>query len=38
MKEFGAERNKKTTETAQTVYPKMRDITGQYQMREVTLK
>jgi hypothetical protein len=38
MKEFGAERNKKTTETAQTVYPKMRDITGQYLMREVTLK
>lgn len=37
MKEWGAERNKKTTETAQKEYPAMRDITGDYLMREVTL-
>jgi hypothetical protein len=37
MKEWGAERNKKTTETAQKEYPAMRDITGQYNMREITL-
>jgi hypothetical protein len=37
MKEWGAERNKKTTETAQKEYPAMRDITGEYVMREITL-
>jgi hypothetical protein len=37
MKEWGAERNKKTTETAQKDYPGMRDITGEYNMREITL-
>jgi hypothetical protein len=37
MKELGAERFKKTTETAQRDYPAMRDITGQYNMREITL-
>ncbi|MBS0611902.1 MAG: hypothetical protein JSS24_01860 [Proteobacteria bacterium] len=38
MKEWGVERNKKTTEIAQHDYPAMRDITGQYHMREVTMK
>lgn len=38
MKEWGAERNKKTAETAQTVYPKMREITGEYAMHEITMK
>jgi hypothetical protein len=37
MKEWGAERNKKTTDTAQHEYPAMRDITGEYMMREITL-
>jgi hypothetical protein len=37
MKEWGAERNKKTTDTAQHEYPAMRDITGQYLMREITI-
>ena len=37
MKEWGAEREKQTTDTAQHVYPAMRDITGEYQMREITL-
>ncbi len=37
MKEWGAERNKKTTETAQHDYPGMRDITGEYNLREITL-
>ncbi|MDP8984229.1 MAG: hypothetical protein M3N97_04175 [Pseudomonadota bacterium] len=37
MKEWGEERNKKTTATAQHDYPAMRDITGQYNMREITL-
>jgi hypothetical protein len=37
MKEWGAERNKKTTDTAQHVYPAMRDITGEYNMREITI-
>jgi hypothetical protein len=38
MKEFGAERNKKTTDIAQHEYPAMRDITGNYAMREITIK
>jgi len=37
MKEWGAARNKETTDTAQKVYPTMRDITGEYRMREITL-
>jgi len=37
MKEWGEERNKKTTDTAQHAYPTMRDITGEYHMREITL-
>jgi hypothetical protein len=37
MKELGAERFKKTTETAQHDYPAMRDITGEYNVREITL-
>ncbi len=37
MKEWGAERNKETTATAQHMYPAMRDITGEYNMREITL-
>jgi hypothetical protein len=38
MKEWGEARNKQTTEFAQKNYPAMREITGQYQMREVTMK
>jgi len=38
MKEWGEARNKETTEFAQKNYPAMREITGQYLMREVTLK
>jgi hypothetical protein len=38
MKEWGEERKKKTTDTAQHEYPKLRDITGEYSMREITLK
>jgi hypothetical protein len=38
MKEWGAERNKKTTDIAQHEYPAMRDITGEYAMREITFK
>jgi hypothetical protein len=38
MKEWGEARNKETTEFAQKNYPGMRQITGQYLMREVTLK
>jgi hypothetical protein len=37
MKKWGAERQKKTTEIAQKDYPAMRDITGEYQVREITL-
>lgn len=37
MKEWGAERDKKTTQTAQKEYPGMRDITGDYLMREITI-
>lgn len=36
MKEWGEERNKKTTDTAQHTYPAMRDITGEYNVREIT--
>ena len=38
MKEFGEDRNKETTEYAQKNYPAMRELTGQYLMREITLK
>jgi hypothetical protein len=38
MKEWGEERNKQATDTAQHEYPKLRDITGEYSMREITLK
>ena len=37
MKEWGEERNKKTTEIAQKDYPSMRDITGEVRMREIKL-
>lgn len=37
MKEFGEERAKKSTESAQRDYPGMRDITGGYLVREITL-
>jgi hypothetical protein len=37
MKEWGAARKKETSDTAQKLYPAMRDITGQYRMREITL-
>jgi hypothetical protein len=38
MKKFGEEKNKQSTEYAQKNYPAMREITGQYNMREITLK
>jgi hypothetical protein len=38
MKEWGEERNKKTTDIAQHAYPAMRDITGDYNLREITIK
>jgi hypothetical protein len=37
MKEWGEERKKKTTDTAQHTYPAMRDITGEYRMHEITI-
>ncbi|MGB8326622.1 MAG: hypothetical protein WCE48_03485 [Steroidobacteraceae bacterium] len=36
MKKWGEERNKQTTAIAQKEYPTMRDITGDYLVREVT--
>jgi len=38
MKAFGEERTKETNEYAQKNYPGMRELTGQYLMREITLK
>lgn len=38
MKKFGETRNQETTEYAQKNYPAMRELTGQYYMREITLK
>ena len=38
MEKFGEERNKETTEYAQKNYPAMRELTGQYYMREITIK
>ena len=37
MKEWGAERNKQSTQKSQKEYPAMRDITGEYVVREITL-
>jgi hypothetical protein len=36
MKEWGEERNKKTIDTRQHAYPAMRDVTGEYNVREIT--
>ena len=38
MNEWGEERNKEVTEYSQKNYPAMRKITGEYLMREITLK
>ena len=38
IKKIGEQRNKESTEYAQKNYPAMRELTGQYQMREITLK
>jgi hypothetical protein len=38
MAKWGAERQKETQEIAQKNYPGMRKITGEYEMREITLK
>ena len=38
MKVWGEQRNREVTEYAQQNYPAMREITGAYLMREVTLK
>ncbi len=38
MKEFGKARSDETTEYAQKNYPAMREITGQYLLRKITLK
>jgi len=38
MKAFGEQQTKETTEYAQKNYPAMRDITGQYLLREITIK
>lgn len=38
MAKWGAERQKETQDIAQKNYPGMRKITGEYQMREITLK
>ena len=38
MKAFGEQRSKETTEYAQKNYPAMREITGEYLMREITIK
>ncbi|MBT8486798.1 MAG: hypothetical protein HKO59_07930 [Phycisphaerales bacterium] len=38
MQAWGEERNRETTEFAQRNYPAMRTLTGQYRMREITLK
>jgi hypothetical protein len=37
MKEWGAERNKRTTDKAQKEYPAMREVVGDYMMREIML-
>ena len=38
MKKWGEKKNKELTEFAQKNYPAMRTITGQYNLREITLK
>jgi hypothetical protein len=38
MKEFGEAKTKQTTEHAQKSYPAIRKITGDYMMREITLR
>ena len=38
MKEWGEARNQEVTEYSQKNYPGMRDITGEYLVREITLK
>jgi hypothetical protein len=38
MKEFGEEQSKRSTEYAQENYPGMREITGEYRFRRITLK
>ena len=38
MKEFGKQQADETTQYAQKNYPAMREITGQYLLREITLK
>ena len=38
MKEWGDARSKESTDYAQKNYPAMRTITGQYMLREITLK
>jgi len=38
MAKWGADRDKETTAIAQKDYPGMRTITGEYRMREITLK
>jgi hypothetical protein len=38
MAKWGADRDKETTAMAQKDYPGMRTITGEYRMREITLK
>ena len=38
MAKWGEARNKETNEMAQRDYPAMRAITGEYQLREITLK
>lgn len=38
MQKWGVERDKETTQMAQKDYPAMRDIVGQYEMREISIK
>jgi hypothetical protein len=38
MAKFGEQRNKETTQMAQRDYPAMRELTGDYNLREVTMK
>ncbi len=38
MKEFGKQQSDEATQYAQKNYPAMREITGQYVLREITLK
>ena len=38
MKAWGAKRNAETTQIAQKEYPAMRKITGEYLLREITMK